>query len=314
MDILNVIIAIMLPVGLGFLFKILGVFAEHDTEVLRRFVVKVTVPFIVFRNLFTANMESLNQIMPSVTAMALLTLLFSLTAVFFARFTGRGASEKNAYIFSTFVGNYGYLGWGVMFYFYGDSGFSRSVFFTLFFWPIFLLFGFWLIYLRNRRENASRKEIARLLLANASIPIISAVLGLSANLSGISLPALATGFIDKFAGITIPMILFTIGLSFKLKLDVSRLGTVLLSCAHRLILGYALGLATCCIISAVFPMDIITKKVILMEAVMPTAAMAPFFAEHTDLDKHVQAAIITLSTIISMATIPLWYYVTELIF
>ncbi len=311
MEIFTVIISIMLPVFLGLLFKGLKIFSEEDTTILRRFVVKVTVPFIVFRNLYKANMESLNQIAPSALSMILITFLFAVTALMLSRFAGRVKKEKNAFIFSAFVGNYGYLGWGVMFYFYGESGFSRSVYFTLFFWPVFLLFGFWLIYMRNRQEEISGREIAALLLRNAALPIVCAAAGLAVNLSGWTLPPLFDDFISKFAGITIPMILFTIGLSFKFRMNLSHIRTVILACIHRLFLGYILGLAVCCAVSLLFPMDIITKKVILMESIMPTAAMAPFFAEHIDIDKNIQAAVITLSTIISIVTIPLWYFITE---
>lgn len=310
MHLFTIVISILLPIALGILFRFLG-FTHNEATALRKFVIKVTVPFIVFRNLLTANLESLSQIAPSVVAMLLLTILFGVTSILMSRVLPRGKALRNAFIFSTFVGNYGYLGWGVMYHFYGDTGFTRSVFFTLFFWPVFLLVGFGLIAFLNREENVSRKEIARILLKNSAPPLLAAGAGLTLNLLSVTFPPLISDFITQFASMTIPLILFTIGLSFHFTLKRLSLATVLLSCFHRLILGYLLGWAVCCLVSLVFPLDLITRKVILLESIMPTAAMAPFFAEHITVDKKLQASIVTLSTALSLLTIPLWYLITE---
>lgn len=313
MHLFTIVISILLPIALGILFRFLG-FSLDEAASLRKFVIRVTVPFIVFRNLFNANLESLSQIAPSVLAMFLLTLLFAVSSLLMSRILPRGQALRNAFVFSTFVGNYGYLGWGVMYHFYGDTGFTRSVFFTLFFWPIFLLVGFGLIYFLNKEENVSGKEIVRILLKNSAPPLISAAAGLGLNLLSFSFPPLISDFISQFASMTIPLILFTIGLSFHFTMKKSSLTTVLLSCFHRLILGYLLGWAVCCLVSLFFSLDPVTRKVILLESIMPTAAMAPFFAEHITVDKKLQASIVTLSTALSLLTIPLWYLITEALF
>ncbi|HDS02902.1 MAG TPA: AEC family transporter [Firmicutes bacterium] len=309
----HVVLSILLPISLGILFRFFG-FTQEESTALRKFVIKVTVPFIVFRNLLQADLESLTQILPSVTAMILMTVLFSATALGASRFLPHHKDLRHAFIFSTFVGNYGYLGWGVMNQFYGDAGFTRAVFFTLFFWPVFLLAGFALIYLLNKKEDFSHRGLLLILGKNSAPPLLSAAAGLLCNLFTFHPPPLLNTLINQFAAMTVPLILFTIGLSFHFILKRSDLPTILLSCIHRLFLGYLIGLATCAFVSLFFSLDPITKKVILMESVMPTAAMAPFFAEHISLDKKVQASVITLSTAFSLLTIPLWYLVTEALF
>ena len=313
MHLFAIVISILLPIALGILFRFIG-FTQEEAASLRKFVIKVTVPFIVFRNLLNANLESLSQIAPSVLAMLILTLLFGITSIVMSRILPGKKALRNAFIFSTFVGNYGYLGWGVMYHFYGNTGFTRSVFFTLFFWPVFLLVGFGLVYFLNKEENISGKRIAKLLLKNSAPPLLSAGAGLTLNLLSFSFPPLISDFISQFASMTIPLILFTIGLSFHFTLKKSSLATVLLSCFHRLFLGYLLGWTACFLVSIFFPLDPITRKVILLESIMPTAAMAPFFAEHITVDRKLQASIVTLSTAFSLLTIPLWYLITEAIF
>ena len=149
-------------------FKLINIFSDSEIDTLRKFVVRVTVPFIIIRNLYTANMETLNQIFPSVTSFITVTIFASFTGLVLSKFFTDNDKERNSYIFSVFVGNYGFLGWGVMSYFYGDPGFTRAVFFSLLFWPVFLSFGFLLAYMRKSCEPKKNKStnFKKLLLKN----------------------------------------------------------------------------------------------------------------------------------------------------
>ncbi|TYB30821.1 MAG: AEC family transporter [Candidatus Mcinerneyibacterium aminivorans] len=313
MKIFLTILAIMLPIFYGYFFKKINVFSQSEIDTLRKFVVRVTVPFIIVRNLYSANMETLNQIFPSITSFITVTIIFSFTGLFLSKYFTKTDKERNSYIFSVFVGNYGFLGWGVMAYFYGDAGFTRAVFFSLLFWPVFLSSGFLLAYLRNKGESKYNKSSSfkKLLLKNASVPITAALFAISLNLGEIEIPKLLWNFIDKFASITIPMILFTIGLNFKFRMKMNKFKIILAGTFHRLIFGFAIGIATLFLVKSFFSIDPINQKVILIEAAMPTAAMTPFFAEYVNMDKKLQSGIITFSTIFSLITIPLWYYLVE---
>lgn len=301
----------MLPVFLGFFCKSIGLFNDTETATLRKFVIKVSVPFIIFKNLYTANLETINQIIPSVTALFVMTALCTGIANFLSRYVHNDAKIQNAFAFSIMVANYGYLGWGVMELFYGDSGLTRAVFFTLLFWPVFLLYGFALIYLRTKHQGADSKVFLKTLLSNALLPIVAAALGLFANHYTIAIPPTLETFFFTFASFTIPMILFTIGLMFTFRLKREALRVVLYGTLFRLIGAFVIGIGTTAIVSLAFPTDTMTKKVILLESVMPSATMVPFFADFISTDKEVMSGIITVSTLISMFTIPVFYMLIE---
>lgn len=313
MDILLKIIAIMLPIFLGYFFKLINLFNKKEINTLRKFVVKVTVPFIILRNLYEANMETLNQIFPSITAFVIITILSSTAGYFISRTFIKKLKEQNSYLFSTFVGNYGFLGWGVMAYFYGNAGFTRAVFFSFLFWPVFLTSCFTLAFLATSKEEYKKQNhnFKTLLFKNASIPISMALISIVLNVTGFKFPTIIYNFIDKFASITIPMILFTIGLNFNFKMKLSKFKIILAGSFHRLILAFSFGIISLLIVNSFFTLDIITKKVILIESAMPTAAMTPFFSEYVKMDKKLQAGIITFSTILSLLTIPFWFYIVE---
>lgn len=313
MKILTLIVSILIPIVLGFFFKIIKLFNQQENATLRKFVVKVSVPFIIFRNLYNADYNVLNQIVPLILALFLLTFLFLITSLLLSKLVKKSHEEENSLILASTFGNYGYLGWGIMFYFYGNPGLTRSVFFTMFFWPVFLTFGFLFIYF-SEKSNFSKEIFIKTLLKNASVPIISAFLGLIFKLYNIPIPELINNTINTFANFTIPLILFTIGLSLNFKLNLKKIKLISLSSSIRLIFGFFLGLITIFILSLFTKLDLLSKKIILMEAIMPTATMTPFFIDYLNSDEELISAIITFSTIFSLISIPIWYFFVEKIF
>ncbi len=310
MKIFLMVVSITMPIFLGYFFKFINLFNEDEILTLRKFVIKVTVPFIIFKNLYSIDISTLNQIYPATFALFLLSLIFTISSVFLGKIFVDNLQDRNAYIFSCFSGNYGYLGWGVMAYFFGNEGFVRSVFFTTFFWPALLLSGFGIMYFSNQ-QDFNKKDLLKLLLKHSSIPLITTFIAIFMNITNIEVPKVLLEFISKFASITIPMILFTIGLNFHFKMNINNFMLVLNASFHRLILGFFFGLITLYITKLFFEVDRISTLVILVEATMPTAVMTSLFSEYVDLNKKLQSKIITFSTLLSLVTIPLWYLVLK---
>ncbi|MCP4213109.1 MAG: AEC family transporter [bacterium] len=314
-DILILLLTVIMPMALGYLCRVSGIFGDNASDVLGKFVIRVCVPFLIFKTLYKADIGSLGQFLPAASGLALMTILFSVLAYYTARFAAPGKKTQNAFIFSVFAGNYVFLGWGVVDSFYGAEALTRAVFFTLLAWPVFLSCGFGLIYARSRKHtvNKSKKAFMMMLVGSVWAHITASILAISLNLLKLPVPAVAWNFVEKFAAITIPLILFTIGLSFKLKMPRSRLKVILYASFTRLVLGFAVGLATVTVIGAVFPVDPVTRKVILLESVMPTAAMTVFFTQYIEIDRELHSGVITVSTLLSLATIPGWYILLEYI-
>ncbi|MCP5103354.1 MAG: hypothetical protein GY950_08245 [bacterium] len=313
LNILMLLVAIVLPIVLGYFFRMIKLFDEKEINALRKFVVKVSVPFLIFKNLYKANIESLGQLFPAAAGYLLLTVFFTITGYFVSRWISPAKSKQNAYAFSVFAGNYAFLGWGVVYMFYGDGGLTRAVFFTMFFWPIFLLCGFWMVHREKRGTGASGSvpPFLTVLIQNASVPLITSIVSIGMNMTRVPVPSVVWDFVEKFAAFSIPMILFTIGLNFKLKMPRAKLKVLLAASLHRLVLGFGLGLLTLFIIRLIFNVDLLLQKMLLIESVMPTATMTVFYIEYTDIDKELHAGIIAFSTMLSLLTIPFWYVVVE---
>lgn len=308
-DILMLLMLLILPMGLGYFFRAIKLFDEHETSTLRKFVVRVSVPFVIFKNLYKADVSILDQFFPAACGFFIISILFTLSGYWLSTRISTNRAQQNAFAFGVSMGNYAFLGWGVIHSFYGENAFTRAVFYTLLFWPTFLVLGFWLVH----RNHTGSKVISfgKLLLKNASVPILSATTGILMNLARVPLPHAVWDLVEKFAAFTIPMILFCIGLNFKMMMPRSHFKVLFAASLYRLIAGFAIGLAALMAIRLLFNADLLTQKVILIESIMPTATMTIFFVDYTEIDKELLAAIIAISTLLSLATIPLWYAAVE---
>lgn len=310
--ILSVQLAILLPIALGYALRHLRVFDETEVGGLRKFVMKVGIPFMVFNNLLRADVQSLAQAAPIIVSFALVTVLFTVAAHFTAPLVSVDPLQRAAYSCSVFAGNYAFLGWGVIASFYGEQALTRAVFFTMFFWPVFLLTGFWLDHHSKRDlDPGSRRPFLPILIRNAGVPLSASAAAILMNVLGGRLPVVLDDFVRSVAAIGVPLILFSIGLSLRVKLPRSKVRIVVLASVARLIVGFVPGLLVVVAVRMLYPLDPLSQKVVLMQAVMPTATMATFFMEYVPLDGELLSAAITFSTIASLFTLPFWFWVIQ---
>jgi len=311
-ELINTMLAILLPIVFGYLLKQVRLFKESEVAALRKFVVRVALPFLIFQNLYHADVESLQQALPIVLAFALLTALYTLAAMFISPRVAQGETQQLTFAFSVFAGNYAFLGWGVIVAFFGARALTRAVFFSMFFWPVFLTCGF----LMRRRfctscEREAGAGFLKVLIRHAAVPIATAAAALMLNIARVRLPATLDNFVGQFASLAIPLILFAIGQNLQLLMPAARLRLVLAASFFRLVGGFALGLVVVAILRLLFNLDVLSRQVILLQAVMPTATMATFFGEYVPLDEKLLSGIIAVATLLSFITLPLWVMVIQ---
>jgi predicted permease len=312
-EILNTMLTIMLPIALGYLLKLGRLFQENEIAALRKFVMRVALPFLIFQNLYRADVESMQQALPIVLAFILLTTLYTLAARLISPRAADGEKQQLTFAFAVFAGNYAFLGWGVIVSFFGTQALTRAVFFSMFFWPVFLTCGF---FLRRRFANGADKAeqsgFLKILVRHAGVPITVAASGLILNILNVRLPETINSFVSQFAVLAIPMILFAIGQNLRLFMPAARLRLVLAASFFRLVGGFALGMAVVAMLRLFFNLDILSRQVILLQAVMPTATMATFFGEYVSIDEELLSGIIAVSTLLSFLTLPLWVIVIHI--
>ena len=115
------IIEVMLPILLGFVMQRAKVFGAREEEVLRDFVVKFSVPLMIFYSMYTSNLSQLPQMMTMVVALFLMTVLMAVLALIGTRWLPLSVAKKRAVVLAIAFGNYGWIGWAVVESFLGTG-------------------------------------------------------------------------------------------------------------------------------------------------------------------------------------------------
>ncbi len=135
-------------------------------------------------------------------------------------------------------------------------------------------------------------------------PLWAAILGVGLNLTGVPLPSLPAGVMDMLAAGVVPLMLFSLGLGlrwgsgwgqhFSLVLPVvfiQLLLTPLLVWGASGFTGLEGGLRTA----------------VVLEAAMPSMVLGIVLCDRYRLDSSLYAMAVTLSTALSVLTLPLWF-------
>ncbi|MDC7222273.1 MAG: AEC family transporter, partial [Spirochaetales bacterium] len=212
--ILSALLRISLPILLGYFLKTAGYFPEEHTQSVRLFCVRLAVPFLIFLNLYQSDMSTVQQFLP----VSLSTLLFTGIAWLIAvggTALFRIKRHRPEIILVTIFGNIGYIGWAVLDAILGDAGLKRGIFIASFWWPNLYLYS--ILTLLVCGGGGSLKGEGRNIAMNLASSLGAVILGLTLNLSGVTVPGDLVHFINSFGSMTVPLILFTVGMSISVK-------------------------------------------------------------------------------------------------
>ena len=137
-------------------------------------------------------------------------------------------------------------------------------------------------------------------------PVIYAVVfGLSINFLNIELPKTLTNTTSVLAGITIPLLLFTMGISLNkisYKLEPKIITLIILRILIAISIAY--------FITELLNIDGIAKNIILMQGVLPAPIFTYLFASQYNVQPDKVANYLMTSTIISLFTITIFLTLT----
>jgi hypothetical protein len=288
---------ILVPIALGLLLRAVGLFGDEEGALLRKFVVRFTVPLFVFFSVYEARPESVASILPMAAAFLLMTAALFLVG-WAASAPFRAPHQKTAVHACVTFGNYGWMGLGVAHALLGEPGSQRVVYFFLLWWPAFYAFGLTigLIHVGRRRGAVPLRDAAAIALP----PIVALGVGLALNLAAVPVPGFVALTLRPFGEMTVPLILLSLGMM----LDFRRLGRevkpALLVSALTLVVGPLIGWG----LAALLARDPVSFRVIILEGAMPVATLTPLLEENYAMDKDLVSTAIVLSTLLCLVTVP----------
>ena len=291
------LVKLFLPIIIGYILVKTKYLSENINRDLKVFVIRVSVPALVFINMYNTDFKTLKQLIPVASAYVILTVILMLLS-FMVLVKVKDKRLKTAYIISIVWGNYGWMGWAVLNGVFGQAGFSRGVFFTALWWPILYLGSFLVSKLTKVNSALDVKNY----IINMTVPTVALILGVIFNLLNIPLYEPLTYSLSKFGDMTVTIILFTVGLSISIRNSLKDLKMAIAPILLRPILGIIGGFITVYILGITDP---ISRGSILIESTMPVAVFTVVIGDMLGLDGKLMSSILILSTLLSLVTIPL---------
>ena len=137
------------------------------------------------------------------------------------------------------------------------------------------------------------------------IPALWAALAASLlNLGGVPLPSLLDGLLGLLERGVVPLMLFSLGLSLEWNAAQRRnLVSVVPVILVRLLLVPALVL----VFATAIGLSGDWRAAVVMESAMPSMVLGIVFCDRFNLDVSLYAAAVTVTTALSIVTLPLWY-------
>jgi malate permease and related proteins len=143
---------------------------------------------------------------------------------------------------------------------------------------------------------AGKLDLGKLL----RVPLLHAVAAaVAVKAIGWTVPLWAMNTLNLLSGLTIPLMLLSLGVALG-ELKAANLSRAVAMSALRLALGAALGFAT----AAAFGLDGAARGVVVIESAMPAAVFNYLFARMYDNRPDEVAGVILVSTVMSAVTLP----------
>ena len=218
-----------------------------------------------------------------------------------ARFMTLTRGQTGALLLAASFPNATYLGLPVLESLFGDYGRAVAVQYDLFACtPLLLSVGIAIAVFYGRPHGDQPFWVGLL-----KVPALwAAILASALNLSGVPFPDFLAGILDRLGAGVVPLMLIALGMGLRLDAlkpaALARVSPVLviqLALAPALVLGAGLMLG--------LQPPLLTA--VVLEAGMPVMVLGLVLCDRHGLDTGLYAAAATLSTLLSLLTLPLWH-------
>jgi predicted permease len=294
---------LFLAIFAGMAFSRSKAVTENSIDILNKYALKIGLPALVIASLMRINPEqgiyARFILINSVYFIATMLLAYPVARIF-----GLSKQVRSALFLIFSYGNVAYLGIPVLQNSYGEAavplaGIISSVYI---FWMLTL--GVTLIELHSD-QRMTAKEFIKNQLGNPLM--LSVIIGLAFVLFKIQLPVVINETIKLFAGSVTAVVLFSLGIFLGLHRN-GNLRDWAAALAWSVVILLVLPFAFYLVIKSAGLNELQLKSTVL-EAAMPLGLTPYALATQYKLETTLIARIVVISTLLSLATIPVWIVV-----
>jgi predicted permease len=282
------------------LAKPAGLSAEQTRQVLTTVVYYLLLPAMVLEVLWAANIgwHSFQYTLLGVGCIVFGMLCIWMVGVVF-KFEDR---RLGAMILAASFPNVTYLGLPVLEQAFGSWARSVVIQMDLFAVTPFL-FTAGVMVARRYGEAGTDKQRSAWLFFNAP-PFWAAALAVMLNLNGCIAPVWLVGVLQKLSAAVVPLMLFSLGLALSWKaVSVRNIPYVAPVIVIKMLLMPLFGIA----LSELLPISGEYRAAALLDLSMPSMVLGIVFCDRFRLDSSLYAMAVTVTTVISLITLPFWH-------
>jgi len=284
------------------LFRPGGLDADRTRQVLTGLVYYLLLPALVIQVLWQAPL-GISSIGIAISAAVGVLACIALSSLICRRCNHDG-SVTGAVVLAASFPNATYMGLPVLESLYGDIGRSIAIQYDLFACtPLLLTVGILIARIYSDQDGKQGGAVPLWQSLIRVPPLWAALAGVLLNLSGVAMPVALDQWLELLAAGVIPLMIFSLGLSLRWDtIDMKRLPTVIpivllqLFIAPLLVWGTAQGVG----------LEGVMLVGTVMEAAMPSMVIGIVLCDRYGLDTGLYAAAVTLTTLLSLVTLPLW--------
>jgi predicted permease len=256
-----------------------------DIPFVTRLAMQVSIPCLIFSVLSGIEVD---PVVFRDLALASLVMYALIAAVSYVLIRG-GGLDRRAYLAPTIFANTGNVGLPIALFAYGEEGLAYAMVIFAVMAALSFTVGLMMI-----TEKASPLEALKQPVFHASI------LGILFTAQGWPVPDVVQNTLSLIGQIAIPTMLITLGVAVA-QLDVRDLGRALSVSLAKAAVGALSAIA----VAAAFALGEIATGALIIQAIMPVAVTSYMLATRYDADPDSVAGLVVVSTLVSIAVIPL---------
>lgn len=288
---LPIFVETVLPVFLiAFAGYVLAWRMTIDGRSLGRLLFYLATPSLVFRSLYTTEVDL--GTMQQVAIVAAAVSILSGAAGWLVGFD-QPRRERMAIVLTSAISNNGNMGIPICFFAFGEIGLALG---TLY----YVVSSFLNNTVGVAVASAGKASWKTALLNSLKVPVLyAAILGLLLNQMGGEIPTPIFRAVDLMANMAVPGMLMLLGIQLRASPLFQGQAVIWQSSFIRLVAAPILALLLCIWLAV----GGVERDVLILQAAMPTAVMGAVLATEYDTAPHLVAAVIFMTTILSMGTL-----------
>lgn len=303
---INATVPIFLVMIIGWIIKKIGIIDDHFANVANKYVFKVALPVLLFRDLSSADFTSQFNLSFVLYCMIVTTVMFSGIWII-TELVMKDNSMKGAFVQASFRSSAAILGMAFIQNMYSDTGMAPLMIVAAV--PLFNIFSvIVLTFKANGNDTGNALGMANIKKACVNIAknpiIIGIILGFISSLLGIKYCTIINKTIANIAQTATPIALICIGAGFEGRKAIKKIKPTIIATFIKL-----LGLAAIFLPIAIF-MGFRNQELvaILIMLASPSTVTCYVMAKGMDNDEVLSLSIIVLTTLLSSVTLTGWIF------